>query len=134
MPRPALFVVKATIAPEREAAFNAWYDTVRSREAAQVPGCLGMRRYAPIALETPHAGSEPWQYMVCYEFDSEASLEAFVRSDTAAGHDRGLQRPLRRSGRPDAPRVPSDLSVIGPGPRSLAFRDTSVPAHRLGSD
>ncbi len=74
MTRPALFVVKATIAPEQEAAFNEWYDAVRSREAAQVPGCLAMRRYAALPLETPHAGSEPWQYMVCYEFDSEESL------------------------------------------------------------
>jgi len=82
MTRPALFVVKATIAPELEEAFNQWYDTVRSREAARVPGCLGMRRYAPIPLESPHAGVEPWQYMVCYEFDSEESLQAFVRSDT----------------------------------------------------
>ena len=82
MPRPALFVVKATIAPELEAAFNQWYDTVRSKEAAQVPGCLAMRRYASIPLETAHAGSEPWQYMVCYEFDSEESLRAFVNSDT----------------------------------------------------
>ena len=44
MSRPALFVVKATIAPEQEAAFNEWYDTVRSREAARVPGCVAMRR------------------------------------------------------------------------------------------
>ena len=44
MARPALFVVKATIAPEREAAFNEWYDTMRAAEAARVPGCLGMRR------------------------------------------------------------------------------------------
>jgi len=95
--RPAIFVVKATIAPEQEAAFNAWYDTVRSAEIARVPGCLGMTRYAALPLESglldggtlggfppslPHAGSEPWQYMVCYEFDSEASLQAFVRSDT----------------------------------------------------
>ena len=82
MSRPALFVVKATIAPELEAAFNHWYDTVRSQEAARVPGCLGMRRYAALPLESPHAGAEPWQYMVCYEFDSEESLQAFVRSDT----------------------------------------------------
>ncbi|HUP37754.1 MAG TPA: antibiotic biosynthesis monooxygenase [Candidatus Limnocylindria bacterium] len=82
MTRPALFVVKATIAPGREAAFNHWYDTVRSQEAARVPGCLGMRRYQALPLESAHAGSEPWQYMVCYEFDSEASLDAFVRSDT----------------------------------------------------
>ena len=55
MTRPALFVVKATIAPELETAFNQWYDRVRSKEAAQVPGCLGMRRYAAIPLDSPHA-------------------------------------------------------------------------------
>ena len=32
MAHPAIFVVKATIAPEQEAAFNEWYDTVRSGE------------------------------------------------------------------------------------------------------
>ena len=82
MARPAIFVVKATIAPEQEAAFNEWYDTVRSGEIARVPGCLGMKRYAALPLESAHAGAEPWQYMVCYEFDSEASLQAFVRSAT----------------------------------------------------
>ena len=82
MTRPALFVVKATITPELEATFNQWYDSVRSGEAARVPGCLAMRRYAAIPLEGAHAGSEPWQYMVCYEFDSEESLRAFVNSDT----------------------------------------------------
>ncbi len=82
MARPAIFVVKATISPEMEPAFNHWYNTVRSKEAAQVPGCLGMRRYATVPIDTPHAGSEPWQYMVCYEFDSEESLRAFVASDT----------------------------------------------------
>ena len=80
--RPAMFVVKATIAPEQEAAFNAWYDGVRSAEAARVPGCTGMRRYAALPLDSAHAGAEPWQYMVCYEFDSEEALQAFVRSDT----------------------------------------------------
>jgi len=82
MAHPAIFVVKATIAPEQEAAFNEWYDTVRSGEIARVPGCLGMKRYAALPLESAHAGAEPWQYMVCYEFDSEASLQAFVRSAT----------------------------------------------------
>ena len=82
MARPAIFVVKATISPDKEAAFNEWYDTVRSAEAARVPGCIGMRRYAAMPLESPHAGAEPWQYMVCYEFESEEALQAFVRSDT----------------------------------------------------
>jgi len=80
--RPTIFVVKATIPPEQEAAFNAWYDGVRSGEAARVPGCIAMRRYAALPLESAHSGTEPWQYMVCYEFDSEASLQAFVQSDT----------------------------------------------------
>jgi len=80
--RPAVFVVKATIAPEREAAFNAWYDTVRSVEAARVPGCTGMRRYAAMPLDSAHAGAEPWQYMVCYDFESEEALQAFARSAT----------------------------------------------------
>ena len=82
MTRPAIFVVKATIAPDREAAFNEWYDTVRAAEAARVPGCTGMRRYAALPLDSAHAGAEPWQYMVCYEFESEEAMQAFARSDT----------------------------------------------------
>lgn len=83
MPRPALFVVKATIASDREAEFNEWYNTRRASEAARVPGLVAMRRYAPMAVDVgAHPGSEPWQYMVVYDFDSEASLQAFVRSDT----------------------------------------------------
>jgi hypothetical protein len=80
--RPAVLVVKATISRELEDAFNEWYDTVRAREAAAVPGLVAMRRYAPIDVATDHAGAEPWQYVVCYEFDSEASLRAFIESDT----------------------------------------------------
>jgi hypothetical protein len=82
MTRPALFVVKATIAPEIEVAFNDWYNSVRSAEAARIPGCVAMRRYESIPLEGEHAGGEPWRYMVCYEFDSEEALRAFVASDT----------------------------------------------------
>jgi heme-degrading monooxygenase HmoA len=83
MPQPALFVVKATITPEREAAFNEWYNTRRAAEAAAVPGLLAMRRYVPVALDVGvHQGSEPWQYMVVYEFDSEEALRAFAASDT----------------------------------------------------
>ena len=82
MPRPALFVVKATIAPEREAAFNEWYDTRRAAEAAAVPGLLAMRRYVPVAVDVgAHPGTEPWQYMVVYEFESEEALCAFAASD-----------------------------------------------------
>ena len=82
MSRPAIFVVKATISPERAAAFNEWYNTQRAAEASRVPGCLAMRRYEAIPLDSDHVGAEPWQYMVIYEFESEAALHAFVHSDT----------------------------------------------------
>ena len=82
MPPPALFVVKAMIAPELAAEFNEWYNTVRAAEATWVPGCVAMRRYEAIPLDSEHMGSEPWQYMVCYEFDSEESLRAFLESPT----------------------------------------------------
>ena len=98
MARPALFVVKATIAPEREAAFNEWYDTVRSVEAARVPGCTGMRRYAAVPLESDHAGAEPWQYMVCYEFESEEAMQAFAGSDTLRAMTRDYDARLGGAG------------------------------------
>jgi hypothetical protein len=74
MTRPALFVVKATIAPALEAAFNQWYDTVRSKEAAQIPGCLGMRRYAALPLESAHAGSEPGSYTHLRAHETRSNL------------------------------------------------------------
>jgi antibiotic biosynthesis monooxygenase (ABM) superfamily enzyme len=83
VPKPALFVVKATIAPEREADFNEWYNTRRAAEAAQVPGLVAMRRYVPVPVDVgAHPGAEPWQYMVVYEFDSEESLRDFAASET----------------------------------------------------
>ena len=41
MTRPALFVVKATITPELEAAFNHWAPHGPVAEAAQVPAVSG---------------------------------------------------------------------------------------------
>ena len=37
---------------------------------------------APTQPGIQNSSYVPWQYMVCYEFDSEASLRAFVQSDT----------------------------------------------------
>jgi heme-degrading monooxygenase HmoA len=90
--RPALFVVKATIAPEREVAFNEWYNTRRAAEAAQVPGLVAMRRYVPVSVDVgAHPGSEPWQYMVVYEFESEEALRAFASSDTLVAMTRDYE-------------------------------------------
>jgi heme-degrading monooxygenase HmoA len=86
---PVLFVVKATIAPERETDFNEWYNRRRAQEAAQVPGLVAMRRYVPVAVDVgAHPGSEPWQNMVVYEFDSEEALRNFTASETLAAMTR----------------------------------------------
>ena len=83
MARPALFVVKATIASHLEAEFNEWYNTRRAAEATRVPGLVAMRRFTTMAVDVgAHPGSEPWQYMVVYEFDSEDALRDFAASDT----------------------------------------------------
>jgi len=99
MASPALFVVKATIAPEREADFNEWYNMRRAKEATQVPGLVAMRRYVPLALDVgAHPGTEPWQYMVIYEFDSEEALRNFTTSETLAAMTRDYDARFGGSG------------------------------------
>ena len=57
-----------------------------------------MVRHGPLERESALAGSEPWQYMVCYEFDSEESLQAFVRSDTLQAMTRDYNARFGRAG------------------------------------
>ena len=70
-----LFVVKATIAPEQEAAFNRWYDTEHCADLLQYRGAVSAKRYKAIM------GEDLFQYMAVYEFDSEKTFQAFLKSD-----------------------------------------------------
>jgi antibiotic biosynthesis monooxygenase (ABM) superfamily enzyme len=65
-----LFVVRASVDPEHEAAFNRWYDEEHLADAARLPGCIGAARYRVLEGDGSH------QYLAVYAFASEAALRA----------------------------------------------------------
>lgn len=75
MSQIALFIVKASIPPEKEAEFNRWYHEVHIPDVLRYPGCLSARRYRALL------GEEKFQYMAVYEFRDQGTLEEFLRSD-----------------------------------------------------
>ena len=70
-----LFVVRATIAREREEAFNRWYNEEHLPQVLCYNGAVSGRRYRRIA------GDDQYDYMAVYEFASEAVLQTFLESD-----------------------------------------------------
>ncbi|MDP6343174.1 MAG: DUF4286 family protein [Alphaproteobacteria bacterium] len=70
-----LFTVKATIAADREDAFNQWYNTEHCPQLLRFPGAVSARRYRTILSD------DQFQYMAVYEFDSEATFQRFQESD-----------------------------------------------------
>lgn len=70
-----LFVVKASITRDQEAAFNHWYDTEHVPQLLQYKGAVSARRYRAIM------GEDRYQYMAVYEFESEETFQRFLDSD-----------------------------------------------------
>jgi Domain of unknown function (DUF4286) len=77
-----LFVVKASITPEQEAAFNRWYNDEHCPQLLQFDGAISARRYKAIL------GEDDYQYMALYEFESEVAFRRFLES----GHLEQLKR------------------------------------------
>ena len=73
-----LFLVRATITPEREAAFNHWYNTEHCAQLLQYRGAVSARRYKSIL------GEDRFQYVAAYEFESEETFRQFLESDHLA--------------------------------------------------
>ena len=71
----ALFTVKATIAADREAAFNEWYNHEHIPDVFKFKGVVSARRYKAIVPE------DRFQYIAVYEFESEDTLRKFLESD-----------------------------------------------------
>lgn len=69
-----LFVVKATIATDREEAFNRWYNEEHVPQFLQFPGAVSARRYKAIM------GEERFQYTAVYELQDEATLRRLMDS------------------------------------------------------
>jgi len=70
-----LFVVRATITKEREAAFNKWYNEEHLPQVLCYNGAISGRRYRKVA------GEDKYEYMAVYEFASEEVLQQFLKSD-----------------------------------------------------
>jgi antibiotic biosynthesis monooxygenase (ABM) superfamily enzyme len=69
-----LFVVKATISKDREAAFNTWYNQEHCPQLLQYRGAVSARRYRKIL------GDDRYQYMAVYEFQDEPTFQRFLES------------------------------------------------------
>lgn len=70
-----LYVVRATITAEREAAFNKWYNEEHLPQVLRYNGAVSGRRYRK------DAGEDRYQYMAVYEFASEEVLQRFLVSE-----------------------------------------------------
>jgi quinol monooxygenase YgiN len=70
-----IFVVRASIAKDKEAAFNTWYNEEHVPQVLQYNGAVSARRYKQILGEDKH------QYMAVYEFASEEVFQRFMASD-----------------------------------------------------
>ena len=74
----ALFTVKATISPDRETAFNEWYNREHIPDVFKFKGVVSARRYKAIVPE------DKFQYVAVYEFESEETLRRFLDSEHLA--------------------------------------------------
>ena len=70
-----IFVVRATITKDKEAAFNKWYNEEHVPQLLRYNGAVSARRYRKIL------GDEKYEYMAVYEFASEAVFERFQQSE-----------------------------------------------------
>jgi hypothetical protein len=70
-----LFVVKATIRKDQEAAFNRWYNEEHCPQVLQYKGVVSARRYRAIL------GEDRYQYMACYEVQDEATFHRLMESE-----------------------------------------------------
>lgn len=70
-----LFVVKATIAKDREEAFNRWYNEEHCPQFLRFKGAVSARRYKAIM------GEDKYQYIAVYELQDEATFRRLMESD-----------------------------------------------------
>lgn len=76
MTRRGLMIVMASMAPEKEEAFNRWYNEDHLPKVLErLPGVLSGRRFKIIE------GEEKYRFMAMYEFESYEALEAAQRTE-----------------------------------------------------
>ena len=70
-----LFMVRASISKDKEAAFNRWYNEEHVPDVLKFNGAVSGRRYKKIL------GEDKFEYLALYEFASEAVFRRFLDSD-----------------------------------------------------
>jgi antibiotic biosynthesis monooxygenase (ABM) superfamily enzyme len=70
-----IFVVRASIAKDKETAFNTWYNDEHVPQVLQYNGAVSARRYKQIM------GDDKLEYMAVYEFANEEVLRRFIASE-----------------------------------------------------
>jgi Domain of unknown function (DUF4286) len=70
-----LFMVKASITKEREAAFNRWYNEEHCPQVLRFGGVRSARRFKALM------GEGTYQYLAVYEFEDEPTFQRFLDSD-----------------------------------------------------
>ena len=69
-----LFMVRAVINKDQEAAFNRWYNEEHVPQVLRYNGAVSGRRYKRIM------GEDKYDYMALYEFKSEEAFKQFQES------------------------------------------------------
>ena len=76
MAKKGVFIVMAKVPPEKEDAYNRWYDEEHMPKALnRFPGVLGGRRYKITD------GGDGYNYIALYEYESYDKLLETVKSD-----------------------------------------------------
>jgi antibiotic biosynthesis monooxygenase (ABM) superfamily enzyme len=94
MSKRGLMIIMASIAAEKEEAFNRWYNEDHLPKVLErMPGVLSGRRYKIME------GEEKYRFMAIYEFESYQALEAATNSEQAKQLVREYDEAFGRGGR-----------------------------------
>ncbi len=75
MDQKGMLIIMAKVIPEKEEAFNRWYNEEHlPRVLDRLPGILSARRYRIME------GEEEFQFMALYEFETYKALDAALNS------------------------------------------------------
>ena len=107
-PQKALFIVLAKISPEKEAAFNKWYNEEHvPRVLERHPGVLTGRRYKILS------GMDEYQYMAMYEYESLECLDKNQNSEITQQLIREYDAQFGKGGRGHVRAVEVKSLIVG---------------------
>ena len=84
MEQRAIFIVRSSISPEKEEAFNRWYNEDHFQKVIKSPGVIRGARYKILQtgganLRSKIEGEERFRYMAIYEHESWANIEKRIK-------------------------------------------------------